>query len=365
MNDPKQKKSKKKLVIPVIILCILLLFAALLATGYLFLHSKMKMMRRVEEPITPPDPIVIAEPVPEEPESEPHEMTEEEKRAAEELAKILAAEDEIFSDSNVFNVMLLGTDERTEYFNDNARGDTCMLLSVNKKTLEVKLISFERGMGVPILDGEYAGQWDWLTHTFRYGGGELITREVRECFKIDVTRYLRANFSVLINGIDLIGGVDVNLTEAEAEYLNKPGVGYGDPSQEQYVTPGWNHINGTMALDYARCRAIDSDWRRVERQRTVVQSAIDQTKHLSLFEINDLLNEIVPTLETNLTDSEVLSLILLAPRYQGVTMAQKTIPVEGTFGTMVGMGGRSLFAVDFEANAKILQEMLYGTDVKE
>ena len=94
------------------------------------------------------------------------------------------AEGEIFGSEDVFNILLIGTDERTKEFSDNARGDTCMLMSINKKTMEVKLVSFERGMGVPILSGSYQGQYDWLTHTFRYGGAALMMQEIRECFVI-------------------------------------------------------------------------------------------------------------------------------------------------------------------------------------
>lgn len=61
-------------------------------------------------------------------------------------------------------------------------------------------------MGVPILEGKYKGQYDWLTHTFRYGGADLMMREVRECFKVDVERYIRVNFTTFKKGIDSVGG---------------------------------------------------------------------------------------------------------------------------------------------------------------
>lgn len=280
------------------------------------------------------------------------------------------AEGEIFGSEDVFNVLLIGTDDRTKEFSTNARGDTCMLVSVNKKTMEVKLVSFERGMGVPILAGSYQGQYDWLTHTFRYGGADLMMREIRECFKIDVTHYVRVNIYTFMQLVDSVGGVDIDLTQAEADYINHPegtyGAGHiqemGVADQIQTVTPGVNHLNGATAMLYARCRYIDSDWHRVERQRNVIQAAVNQTKDLNLFELNSLLDQVLPLIQTNLTEKEITSLLVLAPKYQGITLDQMTIPQQGTYGSMVGMGGRSMFAVNFDQNAKILRTFIYGED---
>lgn len=272
--------------------------------------------------------------------------------------QIIEAEGEIFQDENVFNILLIGTDERTDYFSTNARGDSCMILSLNKKDNSACLVSLERGMGVPVLKEGYGGQYDWFTHTFRYGGADLMMKEVRECLKVDVQHYIRVNFNTFQQGIEAIGGIDVELTQKEADYVNgflaRRG-GY------EMLSAGMNHLDGYGAITYARCRKIDSDWRRIERQRNVVQAAVDKTMDLNLVQLNDLLNQVLPLVQTNLSQSEITSLLLLAPRYRGVDMKQMTIPVDGTYGSMTGMGGRTLFAVDFATNAKILQEFLYGT----
>lgn len=123
---------------------------------------------------------------------------------------------------------------------------------------------------------------------------------------------------------------------------------------------GLNHLDGQGALGYARCRKIDSDWHRIERQRNVIQAVVTKTKDLSITELNDLLNNVLPIVQTNLTKLEITELLLLAPKYRGVTIDQMTIPIKGSYGGMKGMGGRSLFSVDFETNAKALREFIYG-----
>lgn len=259
---------------------------------------------------------------------------------------------EIYKDKNVINVLLLGTDERTKEFSDNARSDSMMLLSINIKNHTAKLVSLERGMGVPILEGPYKGQYDWLTHCFRYGGADLVMKEVRECFRVDVERFVRVNFASVEYIVDLLGGIDVNLTAEEAVYLNSvPGTN---------VHAGVSHLDGKTALSYARIREIDSDWQRVKRQQTVIQACADKLKGSSVSTLNELLNQILPMVQTNFTQGEITKLMLEAPEFLGVEFERMTLPAEGTYGGMTGMGGRKMFAPDFAENAKILREFLYS-----
>ena len=262
----------------------------------------------------------------------------------------ISAEGELFYSDNIINILLIGTDERTDYFSDNARGDSCMLLSLNKKKYTVKLVSFERGMGVPILSGAYEGQYDWLTHTFRYGGADLMMREIQECFRIKIDRYIRVNMKTFIDGINVIGGITVNLSSAEAEYINK--------SQTQKVSAGENHLNAEAALVYARCRGIDSDWIRIQRQRNVIKAAMNQIKDLNIFEFNNTLNTVLPLVQTNLTEGEITSLLFLAPKFKGAEIEGMTIPAKDTYGSMTGLGGRNLFSVDFKTNTEILHDFI-------
>lgn len=155
--------------------------------------------------------------------------------------------------------------------------------------------------------------------------------------------------------IDSVGGIDITLTAAEAAYVN------GGTGRKTYVA-GDNHLDSAAALTYARCRKIDSDWHRIERQRNVIQAVVTKTKDLSVTELNTLLNNVLPLVQTNLTRLEITELLLSAPKYRGVQIKQMTIPISGSYGGMRGLGGRSLFSVDFDTNAKALREFIY--DVK-
>lgn len=269
-------------------------------------------------------------------------------------------EGDIYHGDNVVNILLLGTDERTDKFNENARADAIMVMSLNTKAHTIKLISIERGIGVPVPGRND----DWITHTFRYGGAALTMQTVRDCFKLDVERYVRVNFNVVSKAIDKIGGVDIELTQAEAEHLNSAKKNYYESGSDiQTVHAGTNHLNGDTAMAYARIRKIDSDWKRIERQRTVIQAAINQVKNSDIFTLNALADAILPMVQTNLTKAEITRLMLEVPAFlsEGSKMKQMTIPTYETCWNSVGVDGRKMIGVDFEANAQILREFFYGS----
>lgn len=110
-----------------------------------------------------------------------------------------------------------------------------------------------------------------------------------------------------------------------------------------------------------RIRAIGSNWKRVERQRKVIIAVIDKLKASGFAGLDALAEQVLPHVQTNFTQLELIGLLLYAPTFLNVSVEQMTIPQSGTYGVMRGMGGRSLYAVDFEENAKILKNFLYGT----
>ncbi len=276
---------------------------------------------------------------------------------------------EVYRDPDVVNILLLGTDERTTRFNSNARSDSMILVSIHTRNHTVKLASFERGTGVPILEGEYRGQYDWLTHCFRYGGADLVMEEIQACYLLDVSHYVRTNIRAFMKLIDVVGGVDIYLSEAEADYINHwynykyatNHVREMDIKDELHaVSVGRNHLTGATAMLYARCRAVDNDFGRMKRQRIVMQAIFNQIKDLSIPELNTMLNTMLPLLQTNFTRGELATLVLEVPNILDGEFETMQLPESGTFGSMTGMEGRSLFAVDFQKNTDDLKTFLYG-----
>lgn len=270
---------------------------------------------------------------------------------------------EVRQEDDVLNILLLGTDERTAEYVDAARSDAIMLISLDFNRHTGKLVSFERAMGVLILEGDHEGDYDWLTHCFRYGGADLMLREVRELFRVDVDKYVRINLIGLIHLIDAVGGVEAELTQNEANAINLERYAQlkkGAVQEYKPVSAGTNRIDGDTALIYARLRSIDSDWRRIERQRSLVQAFVSELRSADLGTLNELLDTLLPMVRTNFTRAELLKLLAKAPGMLDIEFDQMTIPVDGTYGYIPIMNGNVGYAPDLEVNAKLLEEFLYG-----
>lgn len=338
----KAKKKRRSWLVALLVL--LVLFLALAAGAALFVNSKLSLIDYSDGRTESPASAEIGE-----------EDFSLDLSGLEMQEPSALPQGETASEENILNVLILGTDEHTVDFS-SARADSIILLSLDLKENTAKLVSLERGMGVPILEGEYEGEYDWLTHCFRYGGAALMLKEVQTCFNVDVSHYVRVNFTSVKKIVDILGGIDVALTDAEANYLNSGGLG---------LSSGMNHLNGEAALAYARLREIDSDWTRVKRQRTVIQACMDSIRGADVKTLNTLCDAILPYVQTNFTKLEILELMTQLPGFLGVQFEQMTIPVEGTYGGMTGLQGRGLFAVDFETNTQILHDFLYGEGDKK
>lgn len=340
-----------------ILVAVVLIFLLLILTVVGYIWSKLSLIQYADEIPNPKETVSQGEDLPEEetygPEGEEDSIVDISGLEQSETEPVIP-QTQIEKNKNVINILLIGTDERSTTFSTNARSDSMILVSIDKDKKTVKLVSLERGMGVPILAGEYEGKWDWLTHIFRYGGADLLTQTVEYCFKVEIDHYVRVNFTSVEEGIDAIGGIQMELTRNEAGALNR--------GTEWNLKSGMNHLNGYQALCFARLRYIDSDWQRVERQRKVILAAVDALKGSSLKELNDLLDQVLPLIQTNMTMLEIADLMLYSPNFLSSTFDQMTIPKQGTYGAMTGLWDKPLFAVDFEVNSQILKEFFYGTE---
>ncbi len=218
------------------------------------------------------------------------------------------AEGRVHKEKNVINILLIGSDYRIPHTSDPGRADVTMLCSLNRKTGSIKLVSFERGI---MVDVPGVGT-DLLTHSFHWGGAELTTQILREYFLLDIAGYAHVDFDSFSALVDAVGGVDINLTDAEAWALG--------------LASGPNHLDGANALRYCRLRSIDSNWQRIARQRTTVQAILNRVKNMNVTELDQLSQQVLPLIHTDLSKAEITSILLNATKFLGVTAEQMTVP---------------------------------------
>ncbi len=255
-------------------------------------------------------------------------------------------------DECVFNIMLIGTDLRTNSYKGTGNTDSMILLSINTRDKNVKLTSFMRDMYVEIPE---RGS-NRLNAAYSFGGPQLFFDTLKLNFNVDVDKYVRVNFSNFKKIIDEVGGIEIELTNAEANYMNE----YSYKYKTKYVEPGLQRLDGAQALSYARCRKIDSDFKRTERQRKVILSFVEEVRDKNIAELNSLLNVMLPMIQTNLSKSEIVGLLADSARYMNTGIETLNIPIKNSYKPLT-INKRSVICPNFELNNMAILAHIYST----
>ena len=267
---------------------------------------------------------------------------------------------EPLKENGVVNILLIGSDSRTE--GDDGRSDAMILLSVSSKTRTIHMTSLLRDMyvDIPGRDGNR------LNAAYSFGGPELLLETVKQNLGIEVNRYAVVNFQAFANLVDAVNGVDLELTNEEVKwvnaYLNEYNELRGMPMETDYLDTslsGMIHLNGAQSLAYSRNRFIGTDFGRTERQRKVLSAVMKKLPAALVTNPNGLINGLFPNLTTNLTQTECLRLSLIGGKLLTYDIVQESIPLEGTYSS-VTIRGMDVLQVDFDRNRAYLQEQLYG-----
>ena len=253
---------------------------------------------------------------------------------------------------DVVNILLIGTDVRNGTYEDRGNTDSMILLSVNTRDKNIKLTSFMRDMYVDIPGRE----WQRLNAAYAYGGPQLLFDTLERNFDVEVDRYVRVNFANFRKIIDKVGGVNIELTEAEARYMNK----YSQKYKTDPVEPGMQRLDGAQALSYARCRKIDSDFNRTGRQRKVILAVVSEMKHCNVMELNSLLNTILPMIQTNMSKMQILNFMADSVSYLNHDVETLNIPIKNSWQSAT-IRKMSVICPNFELNKTAILAHVYST----
>ena len=284
-----------------------------------------------------------------------------EKKREEELRAQLSKNASKLSDDSVYNVLLIGEDVRDP--NETGRGNTdvMMIISLNTKNKTITLTSLMRDMWVYL---EQFNTNSKLNAAYWHGGSEYLEEVIEQYFGIEINRYVSVNFESFIQIVEAVGGLDFDIKENEAEAMKSPLDEVNDIKKlkrgTNYVKAGKQHLNGYQSLAYARIRYnCGDDYGRTERQRAVISQIIKKAKQLSFLEINDLLNKVLKEITTDIPDGEIASMLLNCFDYMKYDIQQLQIPASGYFNEDV-IYNEAVLSPDYEANAQILQKVIYG-----
>lgn len=257
-----------------------------------------------------------------------------------------------YGDSDIFNVALFGVDTRDED-SFSGRSDTIIIASVDKKNNVVKLTSILRDSYVAI-EGHKNQK---ITHAYAFGGAELAIKTINQNFGMNITDYATINFYKLADAIDILGGIDIEVTEAERKHLND--IGDDENPDFNYLDEaGAVHLNGEQVVVYARLRKIDSDVARSNRQRKVIEALIVQAKKVSPAKYAEMVRTMMSLCETSLSFSEIMSFAPMITK--DITIQTLTIPgdEENAIGGMYD--GAWVWRYDLSEATQHIHEFIYG-----
>lgn len=267
---------------------------------------------------------------------------------------------EPFKEKGVENILLIGNDSRSQ--GTDGRSDAMILISINHKTEKIYMTSILRDIYVEIPGHE----GNRLNAAYSYGGPELLINTLKENFGIKVSRYMLVNFQSFAKMVDAVGGIDLEVTNEEVQYINGYLVEYnqleGRAEGTDYLDSsisGMIHLNGPQALAYCRNRYIGSDFGRTERQRKVLTAIFNKAPSAILKNTDQVVDSMLSNVTTNLKKSEVNGLVLKAPIMLGYELVQGRIPLEGTYSNEK-IRGMAVLKVDFEVNKEYIEKEIYG-----
>lgn len=337
-NPPKKKKIWQR-----VLLAILLILLALIAAIVIFVITSLNKINRVD-----PNQERLSQ-------EEYDQMLETEELDPNATYPTVDENDITFSttpdgktigqEEHIVNILLIGQDRREG--EGRARSDSMILVSFNKNTNKITMASFLRDNYVQLPDGYQPNR---LNAAYSIGGMEMLDETLELNFGVSIDANLEVDFSSFASIIDILGGVDIELTSAEANHMNGEN-GWG-------LTSGINRLDGEQALTYSRIRKLDSDFGRTNRQRNVLTSLFQSFKNIDLTQALGLINEIFPLLTTDMTNAEMLGYVTdLLPMLAKAELTSVHIPGDEDYYNAT-IRGMMVLVPDLDACREVLAEAL-------
>lgn len=260
---------------------------------------------------------------------------------------------------DVITIALFGSDFSELY--DVSAADATMVLAINTKNNTIKLCSLMRDIYLDLPDG---GKMN-LNYTILDGGPSSILKAINYNFNLSVDKFVQVDLERLPKIIDSLGGVEMEITSDELQYIN----GYingideknGTKTEHIYNT-GTQLLNGTQASAYCRIRyTAGRDFKRTERQRDVLNALFIKFKDINLSEVPGIINDILPLVTTNLTNSEIISISTKALGMGLGNIEQGRFPSDQN---IISAGFTDMYHtnIDIEGTTKELHQFLFSIE---
>ena len=256
------------------------------------------------------------------------------------------------------NVAIFGVDSRADDYGKGNRSDCIIIASINNETHDVKLISVYRDTYMQI---EGHGL-DKVTHAYSYGEAPLALKTLNENLDLNIKEFVTVNFDAVADAVDALGGIKMQITSAEVQHIN----GYIDETsrvtgkKSKHITSAGTYVlDGVQAVAYSRIRYTSGgDYKRTERMRDIITAMLAKLKTKSISEINKIADKILPKVYTNLSLTDLLSMV---PAATSFNIAESMGWPNETKGATIG-GVWYGVPVTLESNVKELHKEVFNDE---
>lgn len=258
------------------------------------------------------------------------------------------------------NVALFGVDiSNGNNLLKGARTDTIMILSLNEDTGDAKLVSVYRDTYLNVGNDTY----NKANSAYAKGGPEQAINMLNTNLDLNITDYVTIDFRALTETIDALGGIEIDVQEDEIEHLNNYQIGTQEVTGGEIIpvtSTGPQVLNGLQATSYCRIRyTAGDDFKRTERQRTVLMQVVKKAKSSNLTTINSIINSVFPKISTSFSNTEMIS---YATNFMNYNIADTVgFPVSKATGS-IGKKGSCVVPMDLKENVMVLHGFLFDVD---
>lgn len=258
------------------------------------------------------------------------------------------------------NVALFGVDSTSGSLKKGTRSDTIMVASVNQDTGECRLVSVYRDTYLNLSNDSY----NKCNSAYSKGGPEMAISMLNMNLDLNITDFVTVGFGGLTDTIDALGGVYIDVQSNEIIHLNNYQSCIAENLKRSYTeveTPGYQLLDGLQATGYCRIRyTAGDDFRRAERQRTVLSAVADQAKKKPVASLKGIADNVFSEVYTSLSLQEIGELLTDVAKYNIVET--EGFPKEEYRATGTVKGASCVIPVDLETNVKWLHEFLFNDD---
>ena len=254
----------------------------------------------------------------------------------------------VFHPKGTKTFLILGMDNYGSIA-ENSRSDVMMLVQVDFTRSKISTVTFARDMFIPNEDGHQQK----INSIVRTSDENALVTALENAFGLDIDGWFRVNFTTVIQLLDAIGGARVELTSKEASYIERTVGDYPDSP----LSEGLCRLNGAQALAFARCRALDNDMGRGQRQSRLMAAMVAQTRRMTALNVVNVFAALKHAWSSSLSGFAQVRLLGSALWLRGAKVTSIGVPFEGHwhYGEVKGNNG---VVINMDQNVRLLREAL-------